>query len=52
MRISEIIAELEAFEDQHGDMVVELDSGIAVSEVDLVYTEDNHGSKPVAVAIK
>lgn len=40
MLLSQLVAELEDLLDQNGDLVVELDSGKAVEEVDFVYPVD------------
>ncbi len=40
MLLSQLVTELEELLDQNGDLVVELDSGKAVQEVDFVYPMD------------
>ncbi|WP_164885779.1 hypothetical protein [Paenirhodobacter populi] len=40
MQLSELIGQLEEFLDQNGDMVVQLDSGQPVHNVDFVYPAD------------
>lgn len=52
MFISELIDQLTDLEDEHGDMLVELDSGREVTEADVVYTDASVGAKPVSVVIK
>lgn len=40
MHLTELISELEDLLDQNGDMLVQLDSGQPVQEVDFVYPVD------------
>ena len=52
MTITELIDQLEELEARHGDLNVEFDNGVAVSDVDAIYMDGDYGSKPVAVVIK
>ena len=52
MTISDLIDQLEKLEAEHGDLNVEIDSGVEVSDVDAIYIDGNCVSKPIAVVIK
>lgn len=52
MHISDLIEQLEKMQDDLGDLIVELDSGIAVSAVDMVSDSDKPSEPVVAIVIK
>lgn len=52
MTITELIDQLEELESRHGDLNVEFDNGVVVSDVDAIYIDGNCGSKPVAAVVK
>jgi hypothetical protein len=51
MLASELISDLEELLEKYGDMVVELDSGNAVSEADVAYSEPPY-TEATSIVIK
>ncbi|MGC1494668.1 MAG: hypothetical protein WA790_02580 [Sulfitobacter sp.] len=52
MTVTDLIDQLEEIEARHGDLNVEFDNGVAVRDVDAIYTEESVGSKPTSIVIK
>lgn len=52
MTITDLIDQLEELEARHGDLIVEFDNGVEVSDVDAIYTKEDIGAKPASVVIK
>lgn len=50
MHLTELISQLEDLLDQNGDMLVQLDSGKPVQEVDFVYPMDPDMKSPAVPA--
>lgn len=50
MHLTELISQLEDLLDQNGDMLVQLDSGQPVQEVDFVYPMDPGQKRPAIPA--
>lgn len=49
MNLSDLIDALEHIMERHGDMVVELNSGKPVSEVDISYSDTHYPDPPHAL---
>ena len=49
MHLSDLIDELEQLMERHGDMIVQLDSGKPVSEVDISYSDAHYPDPPHAL---
>ena len=52
MTITDLIDQLEELEARHGDLNVEFDNGVAVSDIGAIYTEETIGVKPTSIVIK
>ena len=52
MRVAELIEQLEQLEERHGDLFVELDSGVTVSDVDVIFEPEGYNANPLAIVIK